>query len=88
MPQLVLLTGALLASSIGVALTMLIFRSTTAVMRARHGNPSRPPALTAYRRRRLSDFRDVTARGYDSPELAEEDALIRTPPLERKARLH
>lgn len=78
MPQIILLTGTLLASSVGTALGALILRNAI---------------RNAWRRvkvaeRRTAEFigdadldvrsRDLAVRGYDTPELAWEDIRMRT----------
>ena len=78
MPQIILVTGTILASSVGLALTVLILRNAI---------------RNAWRRvkvaeRRTAEFTgdadldvrsgDLAVRGYDTPELAWEDIRMRT----------
>lgn len=77
MPQIIVVTGAILASSIGVALAGLILRSTiTSARRSRDGEENRMVEFTGNISRDSGPW-DFAARGYDSPELAQEDALMR-----------
>jgi hypothetical protein len=76
MPQLILLTGTIIAASIGFALVALILRNTIRKSRALDNSSGIQTV----------DFTDVdpdwgakdlVVRGYDTPELWREDMLTR-----------
>ena len=76
MPQLILLTGTIIAASIGFALVALILRNTIRKSRAMDNSSGIQTV----------DFTDVdpdwgakdlVVRGYDTPELWREDMLTR-----------
>jgi hypothetical protein len=76
--QIILLTGTILASSVGVALTVLIVRNAISNSRSNayvDGSQAAEFVGTAYQD--LGPC-DLDVRGYDHPELAWEDLLRRT----------
>jgi hypothetical protein len=86
MPQTILLTGTILASSIGFALIGLLLRSA---IRSDWQHSVRKPC---HRGRSHDDSNRCAAnslkeavRGYDTPELYREDFLARTDRSERRS---
>ncbi len=87
MPQLILLTGTIIAASIGFALVALILRNTIRKSRALDNSSGIQTV----------DFTDVgpdwgakdlAVRGYDAPELWREDVLARHRGRPDEKRLH
>jgi hypothetical protein len=78
MPQIILVTGTILASSVGLALTVLILRNAISNSRRKayvDGSQAAEFAGTSYQD--LCPW-NLDVRGYDHPELAWEDILMRT----------
>jgi len=87
MPQLILLTGTIIASSIGLVLVALILRSTIRKSR-------QPDDSSGVQSVGLTDAdpgwgaKDLAVRGYDTPELWREDMLTRHRGRPDEKRLH
>jgi hypothetical protein len=76
MPQLILLIGTIIASSIGFVLVALILRN--AIRESRQpNNPSGVQTVDFTNADPDWTARDLAVRGYDTPELWREDVLTR-----------
>lgn len=78
MPQIILVTGTILASSIGFALSVLVLRNAISnSWRRAHVDESQAAEFADTAHQGLRPW-DLAVRGYDHPELAWEDILMRT----------
>ena len=87
MPQLILLTGTIIAASIGFALVALILRNTIRKSRALDNSSG---IQTVDFTDVYPDWgaKDLVVRGYDTPELWREDMLTRHRGRSVEKRLH
>ena len=74
--QIILVTGTILASSVGLALTVLIVRNAISNSKA-YVDESQTAEFAGTAYQDLCPW-DLDVRGYDHPELAWEDILMRT----------
>jgi hypothetical protein len=78
MIELILLTGTIVAMSLGCTLIALILRNTVRNSRKLRNRPANPtPALTHGVLAPDAIHWDLAVRGYDTPELCREDMLAR-----------
>ena len=87
MPQLILLTGTIIAASIGFALVALILRNTIRKSRQPH-NSSGNQTVDFTAADPDWTTTDLVVRGYDTPELWREDMLTRQRGRSAEKRLH
>jgi hypothetical protein len=87
MPQLILLTGTIIAASIGFALVALILRNTIRKSRALD-NSSEIQTVDFTDVDPNWAAKDLAVRGYDTPELWREDMLTRHRGRSAEKRLH
>ena len=88
MPQIILMTGTILASSVGLALTVLIVRNAISnSWRKAYVDGSQAAEFAGTPYQDLCPW-DLAVRGYDHPELASEDILMRTRLSSRDPDLH
>lgn len=77
MPRIIFMAGTLLASSIGFALAGLVLREAIRNARARKPLQAFSGSVFTFRDSIVTRW-ETPVRGYDSPEVAQDDIVART----------
>ena len=75
LPHFILLTGTAMAATMGLALTALVIRN--AVGKSSKSSDSAPKKTIDFLSEESMEWPLTAVRGYDTPELWREDALVR-----------